>query len=72
MAISCCTKCAKTFEEGMDGDWPPICPPCYRAASYPPCKRCNGPNDLGELCVNCAEATAGFDYEAAGAWMAQR
>jgi hypothetical protein len=32
MAISCCSECTKTFEEGMDGDMPPICPDCYLEA----------------------------------------
>lgn len=34
MAISCCSKCSKLFEESLDGELPPICSPCYQEERY--------------------------------------
>lgn len=43
------------------------------ATEYPPCKICNGPNDTGEVCAECAKTNDPFgaDLEDSGGWMIQ-
>jgi hypothetical protein len=40
---------------------------------YPPCKICDGPNDMGEVCAECAKTNDpfGIDLEAPGGWAVQ-
>lgn len=40
---------------------------------YPPCAICGGPNDMGEVCAECAKTNDPFatDLEASGGWMVQ-
>ena len=40
---------------------------------YPPCMICEGPNDMGEICKECAKENDPFDtdLENSGGWMIQ-
>jgi hypothetical protein len=49
------------------------CPPDDYKEPYPPCMKCNGPNDMGEICKTCAKGNDPFgtDLEGPGGWMVQ-